>query len=137
MWEINSTYVIILGHYSLQFHQSVPRAFLVLWLFVQTLVLNNNNVVRSKVYCKYNMVNCVRVFFGYIFCGACFVCCGQPFTNCALSDLTGPSCCGVSGCGSCVGNQFNICDNPGGLFTPIPEINAPCIFGSVGVCPCS
>jgi hypothetical protein len=99
--------------------------------FLLRLILGVIGCVINPILCG---LNCVRLVFGYIFCGACIVCCIQPFTGCSLANLSGPSCCGVDGCGGCVGAQVNICNDPGAIYGTIPYINAPCLFGSFS-CP--
>jgi hypothetical protein len=97
--------------------------------FLLRLVVGIMACVFNPIICG---LNCMSNIFGIVFCGICHACCALPF-HCGLSDLSGPSCCGVSGCQhqpSCSGS--NVCNT--GAFGEIPFVNAPCLFGTFS-CP--
>ncbi len=56
-------------------------------------------------------INALAVVLNVILCAACFPCCNIPGVSCFASNLSGASCCDVSGCGHCGPGQFNVCDS--------------------------
>jgi hypothetical protein len=114
--------------------------------FLLRLIYGILNCAISPIICA---VNCMRPIFGIVFCVVCTFCCvlasipsfSIPFVfsfpgfSCSLSNLSKASCCGVFGCGGCVGDQFNICENINCPFDAISITSTPCIFGSAFDCP--
>jgi phage-related protein len=103
--------------------------------FLFRLIFGVVACVAAPIVCA---INCIRPVFGIIYCVVCAFCCGIAHIstfNCSLQDVNGASCCGMTGCNSCHGGQFTVCNNPQNVW---PTIAIPssgnCVFGGGFTC---